>query len=318
MLAACTAPLEVESFPEVADAALLAEGAAVMPGTLAPPPAPETDPELRPAPEGPAAMPRIVVSDLDPELDVYTAMECPFAVHVEGTPAIAADGSTVLRVRTDFSAGGQGEYERLYLDWNGVTVKTPSSVDELYDAWAITEALEEDPYACAKFHRQIQRTAETVNAKLAAQSWRSLPALDVYLPDEDNEYAGYAFEAPDALDAKTRPVEVFWADGQIIARVRKVKLFFNESAPWFNEGGNYEPDEDEAFDIDAYNPCEYEPVLSMVHGDAATGLLMVTYDHDRPETSCMCDGHEDVAFLTAPPAFFEHVARRPLIERNED
>lgn len=317
MLAACTAPPSAESFPEVADGALLAEGPAVMPGTLASPPAPESEPEaeVRPAPEGPSVTPRIVVSDLDPELDVYTAMECPFSVVIEGLPAIAADGSTVLRDRVESSAGGEGEDERLYLDWNGVTPKTPSAVDEIYDAWEIYKALDDDPYACAKYHREIRNTAKAVNEKLAAQSWRPLPALDVYLPDEDNEYTGYEYETPDALDAKTRPVEMFWADGQVIARVRKVKLFFNESAPWENDGANYDPDEDEEFDVDMYNPCEYEPVLSMVHGDAATGLLMVTYDHDRPETSCMCDRLEDVAFLTAPASFFEHVARRPLIER---
>lgn len=321
LASACTARPAEEQPPEVADAQMAAGGSAVFPGVAGPGPEPEREPEPEPKPEpevvpGPMNVtPRIVVTALDAELDVYTAMDCPFGVAAEGFPAISADGATVVRHRIEASSGSEGEDDQFSVDWVDITGGTGSAVDEVdevYDAWKITQAIEDDPEACATFHREIRRKAKAVNTRLAAQTWRPMPRLDVYVPDVNGEYDAGTWAEPSTVDAKTRPVEVVWQRGRIIARVRRVKVLFDESAPWFNEGGR-EPTDDGAWDPESYNPCEYEPVLSTVRGDAATGLLMITYDHDRPETSCMCAGFEYVEYMTVGPEFFAQIERRPRV-----
>lgn len=111
------------------------------------------------------------------------------------------------------------------------------------------------------------------------------------------------------IDASIRPVEMYWKNERLVVRTPGVKVYLDIEAPWGNDAANYEPADDEAFDVDEYSPCDYEPSMRSIHGDAVSGKLLLEYDHDRIHTSCLCDSVSYTEVVQAPRALFDRLDR---------
>ena len=257
-------------------------------------PAPGTSPSGA-VPRGP----HITVSPLDFEDGLGSiAMVCPFSVETLGFPAVSEGGREIVSVRTERPAGSEGSEDVMVVRWLDASTESVTRTEVVFEATALGAG--EELESCTRLHREVSARVEKLEAMLLAGGFRSMARLDVHLPELEEEDVL-------AIPAARRPVELLWRNGEVIARVRRVKLFAREDAPWY--GDHAEPDPDEPW---LHELCFSEPHVREVFGDRSTGLLAVAYDNE-PD-ACTCTYDDEIGIVSVPDALFETIDRVARLE----
>lgn len=245
-------------------------------------------------PKGPeASTPSLRVEATEPEEgDWRDHFSCPLRVVAEGFPAISADGSQVMTAEVEWGSG-EGDDTRHPVDTLDVATEAIVDTTLLYDLMRVSNArpkAKADP--CVAAQQKARRRVRRINKRLREEKWRPMKRLEVRVPDQELDE-----EEPDA-----HPFEAFWRKNQLIVRRKGVKVYLRADAPWGNPYSRrhplLDPDREDA------NICEYEPVLEALYGDATTGVLAVSYDYDKPETSCICTSDLTYGIVHADAALF--------------
>lgn len=276
----------------------------------APEPEPAPVPEPAPEPATPAGKsPRVFVKPADPEF-FEDGDRCPITIVYQGFPAISTDGSVIVFDDFEVDDASTDPMDGVHsVQWLGALPREANRSETIAEGSTYHRAARKDPATdpCKAYTRQAKRGAQRVNKLLARHQWRQLRMLDIVLTDPYRNDDAYEPPRLREIEAAVRPVEMFWRNDRLIARTPGVKVHLDIAAPWANEGSNYEPGEDAEFDVTEYSPCDEEPVLSDAYGDATTGALLVSYDYDRPHTSCLCEQYTYRAIVHAPPELFERL-----------
>lgn len=306
----CTAPQATPTEDlEVADPGVAARNVPALPGArppLQPPPQelPEP-PEVEPAP--PSPQPHVaVLTDLPESGDEGT---CPVWIEATGFPAIAADGSTIVLDNFEVDDASTDDMDGVRsIDWTDTKTGDTSRSDTLTDGSTYYREADDHPDVdpCIAYKVRAKLAARRINRALERHSWRPLQQLDVVLSDPYDRDEDEPNELR-SIEASVRPVEMFWKAERLLARTPGVKVYLDVPAPWGNDDANYEPEEDEEYEPKENGPCDYEPVLESVYGDAASGVLMVGFGHDRARTSCLCPSYSYTRIVRAPPGLFERL-----------
>lgn len=320
-LLGCTAPQATPTEELlVGDPAVAARNVPAFPGVrpqLLPPPQELTEtpePELAPS----STQPRVFVSTDIPEAE-YEGF-CPIEINATGLPAIAIDGSAIVQDNFEVDDASTDDMDGVRsIDWVNTNSGDTFRSDTLSDGSKFYADSEEHPDVdpCIVHAVRAELAARRINRALESQVWRPLQQLDVVIADP-YEDADDDEERDDlrSIEASIRPVEMYWKDERLLARTPGVKVYLDIPAPWGNDDADYEPDEDEEYEPKENGPCDYEPLLESIHGDAASGVLMVGFGHDRAKTSCLCPSYSYTRIVRAPAALFDrldHLAsRRPV------
>ncbi len=314
-LLGCTAPQPSAEAFEVADPAVRSVDEPVFPGAglqLFPSPPAGVEEVAEPAAVG--TRPHVVVTALprsSEDEDEYEDYEtCPVQILMTGFPAIATDGSAIVFENYRVDSGSDDPMDGvLSVDWIDAKTGDELRTKALTEGWRYhrdqNEHADVDP--CIAYAARAKRSARRINRILEENDWRTMIDLDVEVldPYEDPEYQDERID-PLTLDASVRPVEMFWRDGNLVARTRGVQVYVNEPAPWSED----EDEDEDASDTDyAMSPCDVLPVLGHAHGDPVSGTLLLTVSYSRALTSCLCSNYDYQEVGHAPPALFKRLDR---------
>lgn len=316
-LLGCTAPQATSTEElEVLDPLVAGRNVPALPGAHPPlQPPPQELPEASESEQAlSSAQPRVVVSTDLPESEYEET--CPVWIVATGFPAIATDGSRIVQDNFEVDDASTDDMEGVRsIEW--IDTKTGNTLrsDTLTNGSTYYGEADEHPNVdpCIAYTLRAELAARRINRALESQDWRPLQELDVVIADPYEDPDDEERDDLRSIEAAIRPVEMYWKDERLLARSPGVKVYLDIPAPWGNEDADYEPDEDEEYEPKENGPCDYEPLLESVHGDAASGVLMVGFGHDRAQTSCLCPSYSYTRIVRAPAGLFErleHIASR--------
>jgi hypothetical protein len=261
------------------------------------PPA-KAEPEESEAPEQPkqpidtAPSPTFEVVERKPEGELDFG--CPFEIVSRGFPAGSEDGTALVET--------QGVFE------SPCTELTWYEADEDRVTVICNEALESNPDSdaptCEDQLADARKRVATLNAELASKTWRPLEPLDALFsrpgPAFEMDWFGINPWSPlDSLDidevlasipAADRPLEIYYAGGRFIARIKGVKVLQDTPLPQWQKQEPPPPEDDGEND-----PCvSPPPQIFALQFDRATNLALVYYNHNMAE-SCVCDDYREYA-----------------------
>ncbi len=232
-------------------------------------------------------------------------------IDTPGLPAISADGSKIVFDDLEVDDASTDDSEGIFtVQWQDAHTGKWLRSETVYDSATFREAerAHPDKDPCVAYERSAKRVAKRINAALHTEGWRPLLELDVVLTDPYDDSDDYKRRIVDPLtiEPAIRPVEMYWFKGRLIARTRRVKVYMDVPAPWADEEESEYDEESGGMQYPA-SPCDAEPSLERVYGDAVSGVLMVVYDYDRTSTSCLCDSIDSTDIIRAPPELFERL-----------
>lgn len=240
----------------------------------------------------PNSQPRLelVTRNFDPEEGI-----CPYDVESRGFPAVDEHGTLVevsargLPTR-DFYDGV--EMVVSWLDADGIRP------DRVY---ARDDELGGDS-TCDEIIAQIRERVDAINAKLARQTWRSLERLDAFYSAAGMAYMNPEFDSADevlaSLPGADRPVEIYYGNGQLIARIRGMKVLQTEPRPQWRQTDN--------------EFCTTDPQIYALEFDRATQVALVRYNYISG--GCLCDDLEYVARIEMSAELFAAAEQRSTAE----
>lgn len=268
---ACTAPIAAEAIAE-GDPGPAPVRSEAIPGWI-------HQPEADPLPPDPDAAPHFeLVVRHDPETADFL---CPYAVQAHNFPAIAADQQTVVTLTESWSAGGEGEDAALRLDWRRLDTPTRSQV--VFDRGV--DAPWDDPKSCDESIARVREQVATANAALGERRWRSLDDLALEFPE-----ARWFDDDPESpeLAAADRPIEMVYRGGDVVARVRGVKVLHRIPRPDLIQPDDF---------------CDSSPHLIAAKVDRRTGLTALEYTY--ASGACLCDDNTYTTLVRLPTDLVE-------------
>lgn len=226
---------------------------------------------------------------------------CAIELVDEGFPAISLDGTKVVTFEYMISSGADEDDGTYDIVWRSVEDDEELRRQGLADGSAIgaSSGWGEELQRCRREARNIRRLVSRVNAELE-EGWRSLPTLAVQAPvpgwgsyEIDPETLAEV-QAP--MPAAARPVDALHRNGWFILRVPGVQVLHKEArTDWLG--------------LPEYMTMDsYVPNLREFHGDAASGVVVVTMDYESG--SCMSDSNPVYHVVKLAPETFEVIEQR--------
>jgi hypothetical protein len=235
----------------------------------------------------PASQPRLelVYVEVDPDSGL-----CPYGVEARGFPAIAEDQPLVVEAYGFVPGNADSDQEQMDLRW----LNTDGTLDE-----EIYWRGDDFTHGCKQSIQQVGDRVAELNARLANHTWRPLEALDAFYSQPgfvgwNMEFTGVEDQALASLTSDNRPIEVFYRNGHLIARVRGIKVLQVTPRP------DWRDPKDEFCDPDAQ--------IHRVLIDRATKLAVVRYNHHNG--GCLCDDHEHLSIVELSDAWLAEIDRR--------
>jgi hypothetical protein len=283
-----TQPEPKEAVPAEAKAA-----PAVEPAEAAPPA--KAEPEESEAPKQPeqpidtAPSPTFEMIERKPEGELDFG--CPFEIVSRGFPAASEDGTALVDT--------QGVFE------SPCTELTWYEADKDRVTVICNEALESNPDSdaptCEDQLADARKRVTTLNAELATKTWRRLEHLNALFSRPGPAFAMDRFginpwspldidEVLASIPGADRPLEIYYAGGHFIARIKGVKVLQDTPLPQWQKQ-EPPPPEDDGDDDPCVSP---PPQISALQLDRATNLALVYYNHNMAE-SCACDDYREYA-----------------------
>ncbi len=247
----------------------------------------------------PRSQPRLEFFDVvDDELDLEpTEYEvCPYRVRWRGFPAIREADGALLDAELYRSPNADDSDERVELRWFGADA---TRVETIYDR-RVDRPRDGSPGPSCELAGERARTrVEQINAELAQGVWRPLARMDALFPAPGFPIAhaegyGHEDEIIAGLAGVDRPVEVYYANGRLIAKVRQLKVLQDTPKPeWRRPDAEF---------------CAKDPQIFAVDFDRASGLGLVRYNFSTG--GCLCDDREIAARVELSPAWLTELEQR--------
>lgn len=222
---------------------------------------------------------------------------CAFEIEYEGFPALSEDGTQVVTFEYAISSGADEDVGLYDVVWRRVEDDAELRRAQLANGEIIGSDFE-DAGACQRAARQARRAVARVREELR-EGWHSLPELAVqgdppiWMSYGDQEELD---EGAGPTPAAERPVEAFHRNGWFILRVRGVTVVHKEARiDWLGLPPEMTLD-------------STVPNIRALHGDAATGVAVVTMDYES--ASCMSDSSAVFHVVRLAPEAFETIERR--------
>ena len=158
----------------------------------------------------------------------YTS-PCEFGLVAQGFPAVNRDTRRVVHVEYEREQGPSDYDEsRVVLVWRDFDDGVERSL-EIYDALDFaSEAFEAAPRVhCARAQRELEARLLELNALLDAEPLAPMVALPVQLAPGPNVFE----DVPVSARGSERPVEVLYHGGELITRVRGLKVLSRRAHP---------------------------------------------------------------------------------------
>ena len=279
------------------------------------------DPELLPSEPGECPQvpetstvpaPAVPSYDGPPQLEVVVAdfgetngVVCPFDVEARGFPIISDDGSTLVDASA-FRGSVQVEGEKaMRLTWfegaDDVRVNQvyPTLVEDPPDHG---EPL--GPY-CKPVEARVRERVAQLNAELDARSWRRLEALDALYSNpgiassmsvNDGLSGEYVDEVITCLAAADRPIEVYYRNGHLIARIRGIRVLQDLERPeWRQRATEF---------------CTSDAQIEALEFDRATKQALVRFNYF--DGGCLCENGVQVRRIELSPELFAEIDQRSM------
>ena len=303
LLAACLAALACTDggpIPDAIDEELELDASEfdylVQPGEspLPPEPAPEPLPAPEPDPEGewePQSYTH-VVGEGRPQLRLsehQRAGLCDFGVASSGLPAIEREAGLVVGLENE-NPIGPTDYPttRVVLTWRDFDDQVVHR-EVLYDNEAMTEGWERAPrVTCKRLRHDLEQLLPELNAALDAEPLVPMTLVPVQLDH------GMFGRPPLPERGAERPVELVYKAGELIARVRGMRVLDRDARP------SWQGPRDS---LDAF-----EPNILGVLGDRETGVVVVYRSYES--ASCMSDGQTYAGVARLSEAVFAEAELR--------
>lgn len=269
-------------------------------------------PQVPETPAAPPEVPAVPSYDGPPQLEVVVAdfgetngVVCPFDVEARGFPIISDDGSTLVDASA-FRGSVQVEGEKaMRLTW--FEGADDVRVNQVYPTLVGDPPDHGEPLGpyCKPVEARVRERVAQLNAELDARSWRRLEALDALYSNPgiassmsvNHGLSGeYVDDVIACLAGADRPIEVYYRNGHLIARIRGIRVLQDLERPeWRQRASEF---------------CTSDAQVEALEFDRATKQALVRFNYF--DGGCLCENGVQVRRIELSPELFAEIDQRSM------